>query len=256
MLKQVKQQLENDFSQELIDSLFECYQSAYSEYHRGNHRASSLECGRFAEVALRMLQEKTTGTYTPLGQQLPNFVNEVRRLENTPKAAFHESIRIQIPRTLQVIYDVRNKRNIGHVGGDIDANLSDATLSLMSCNWVLTEFLRIYYTSDITTAQNLVNSIVKLKIPLIQDFNGYLKLLNPKLKLPQKVLALLYYCGSDGALIGELHQWLANKFSTSHMNLTLNTLEHDKAYIHRENDRCFITDTGIKYVHKNIHFQI
>ncbi len=255
MLQQIKQQLEKDFSKKLIDSLFECYQIAYDKYYRGDYRPSALQCGRFAEVALRMLQEKTTGVYTPLGQQLPNFVNEVRKLENMPKAQFHESIRIQIPRTLQVIYDVRNKRDIGHVGGDVDANFSDSTLSLVACSWVLTEFLRLYYTSNINTAQKIVNSIVKLKIPLIQDFNGFLKILNPKLKLPQKILALLYYRGSDGALIEELNQWLANKFTKNHMSITLNGLEHDKAFIHRENDRCFITDTGMRYVHENVPFQ-
>jgi HEPN domain-containing protein len=256
MLQQVKQQLENDFNKELIDGIFECYQLAYDKYYRGDYRPSSLQCGRFAEVALRMLQEKTTGTYTPLGQQLPNFVNEVRRLEQKPKTLFHESIRIQIPRTLQIIYDVRNKRDIGHVGGDVDANFSDATISLVACSWVLTEFLRLYYTSDINTAQKLVNSIVKLKIPIIQDFNGFLKILNPKLSLPQKILALLYYRVSDGALIDELNQWLHNKVTKNHMDITLNRLEYDKAFIHRENNRCFITDTGMRYVQEYVPFQI
>jgi hypothetical protein len=254
MLQQLKQQLENEFSRELIDSLFDCYQLAYDMYYRNDYRPSSLECGRFAEVALRMLQEKTTGTYTPLGHSLPNFVNEVRNLEQLPKASFHMSIRIQIPRTLQVIYDIRNKRDIGHIGGDVDANFSDSTLSLTACSWVLTEFLRLYYTADISEAQQLVNSIVKLKVPLIQDFNGFLKILNPKLKLPLKILTLLYYRGSDGALIDELHQWLHNKITTNHMNNTLNRLEFEKAFIHRENDRCFITDTGIEYAQKKIPF--
>lgn len=256
MLQQIKQQLENDFSKELVDSLFECYQTAYDKYYRRDYRPSALQCGRFAEVALRMLQEETTGVYTPLGQQLPNFVNEVRKLENTQKTQFHESIRIQIPRTLQIIYDVRNKRDIGHVGGDVDANFSDATLSLVSCGWVLTEFLRLYYTSDINTAQKIVNSIVKLKIPLIQDFNGFLKLLNPDLTVPKKILSLLYYCGPDGASVDELNKWLHNKITKAHMTTTLNRLEFGKAFIHREHDQCFITDTGMRYVHENVPFQI
>ena len=193
MLKQIRQQLEQTFNKELLDKLFESYQLAYENYYQNKHRPCCSEAGRFAEIALRMLQEATVGKYIPLGQPIPKFSNEVMKLENTDRTKFPESIRIQIPRTLQVVYDIRNKRDVGHVSGDIDANFSDATFSLVSINWIMTEFIRIYYTSDITTAQNLVSLIVKIRIPLIQDFNGFLKILKPDLKLPAKVLAFLYY---------------------------------------------------------------
>jgi hypothetical protein len=256
MLELVKQQLEKTFSKELIEKLLESYQLAYENYYLGKHRPSCLEGGRFSEIALRMLQEATTGTYTPLGKPIPNFNNEVLKLEKADKSKFHESVRIQIPRTLQIIYDIRNKRDVGHVGGDIDANFPDATLSLGSCSWVLTEFLRIYYTSDIDAAQELVNSLVKVRIPLIQDFRGFLKLLNPNLSLPKKVLALLSYRGSEGATVEELKKWLGGRIRRDYMDVTLSRLEHEKAYIHRENSHCFITDTGTKYVIESIPLQV
>ena len=208
------------------------------------------------EVALRMLQQGLTGTYIPLGTRITNFTDEARKFEQFDKTKFNDSLRLQIPRTLQVIYDIRNKRDIGHAGGDVDANFSDATLSLVSCNWALTEFLRIYYTSDIQTAQKFVNSLVKVRIPLIQDFNGFLKILNPKLKVPDKLLSLLYYCGGDGATVQDLHKWLANRIQVGHMNATLDRIEHEKGYIHKDGERCFITDTGRRYVEENIPFQV
>lgn len=253
MLQEIEQQLEQSFSKELIEKLFEAYQLVYENYYQGKYRPCCFEGGRLAEVALRMLQEATIGKYIPLGQSIPRFSNEVIDLEKTDSAKFSQSIRI--PRTLQVIYDIRNKRDIGHVGGDVDANFSDATLSLVSCNWILTELIRICYTSNIATAQDMVNSIVKIRIPLIQDFNGFLKILRPALKLPTKILAFLFYRGSEGATIGELNQWLGNRVLVGHMNTTLNRLEHEKSYIHRENDRYFITDTGRKYVEEHIPFQ-
>lgn len=256
MLQQIKQQLEVTFSRELLDKIFESYECLTEHYYLGRHRPCSLEGGRFAEVALRMVQQVLTGTYTPLGKHIVNFTDEIRKFEETEKNKFAESLRIQIPRTLQVIQDIRNKRDIGHVGGDVDANFSDSTLSLASCNWVLTEFLRIYYTSDITTAQSLVNSLVKVRIPLIQDFNGFLKILKPELKVPDKILALLYYCGTNGATVKELNEWLANRIQVGHMNATLDRLEHEKAHIHRDSERCFITDIGRKYVEEKIPFQV
>ena len=256
MFSKVRQQLEQTFSRELLDRLFESYQLANEHYCLGRHRPACLEGGRFAEVGLRMLQQVTTTTYIPLGKQIPKFRNEVLQLENADKKKFPDSIRLHIPRILQVIYDIRNKRDVGHVGGDVDANLSDATLSLVSCNWVMTEFLRVYYTSDIKTAQELANSLVKIRIPLIQDFSGFLKILKPSLSLPDKILGFLYYRSSEGATVQELNEWLAHRVRKDHMDVTLYRLEHEKAYIHRQDDRCLITDTGMKYVMQNIPFQI
>lgn len=256
MISGIRRQLEITFNKELIERLFESYQLAYDNFYRSKCRPCCFECGRFSEVALRMLQEVTIGVYIPLGKPIPKFSNEVLKLEKADKSKFPQSLRIQIPRILQVIHDVRNKRDVGHVGGDVDANYSDATLSLTACNWVLTEFLRIYYTSDIKTAQELVNSIVKIRIPLIQDFNGFLKLLKPNLSLPKKILAFLYFRGTQGATVNELHKWLAHRIRKDHMNETVRRLEHEKAYIHKEKGICRITDTGLKYVDENVTLQI
>jgi hypothetical protein len=256
MLQQIRQQFEKTFSKELLDKLFESYQLASEHYYLGRYRPACQEGGRFAEASLRMLQQVVDGTYIPLGKQISNFRDIVIHFENADKNTFSDAIRFHIPRTLQVIYDIRNKRDVGHIGGDVDANFSDATLSVVSCNWVMTEFLRIYYISDIRTAQELVNSLIRIRIPLIQDFNGFLKILKPDLSLPSRILALLYYCGSQGATITELNQWLGKRIQTGNMNTTLYRLEHEKAYIHREKDRCFITDSGKKYVEENIPFQI
>ncbi len=256
MLQKAIVQLECSFSKELLDKLFESYQSLSEHYYLGRYRPCSFEGGRFAEVSLRMLQQVVTGTYIPLGTHISNFTSEVIKLGNTDKTKFNESLRIQIPRTLQVIFDIRNKRDIGHAGGDVDANFSDSTLSITCCNWVMTEFLRIYYTSEIATAQSLVNSLVKVRVPLIQDFDGFLKILNPTLKVPDKVLALLYYCGAGGATVQELHEWLANRVQVGHMNATLDRLEHEKAYVHRNKELYLITDTGRKYVEENIPFKV
>jgi len=256
MLEQIRQQLEQTFSKDLLDKLFESYQLTNEHYYLAKHRPCCSEGGRFAEVALRMLQQVTAGTYIPLGKAIANFNDEILKMAKADKDKFPESIRIHIPRTLQVVYDIRNKRDVGHVGGDVDSNFTDATLSLVCCNWVMTEFVRIYYTSDITTAQNLVNSIVKIRIPLIQDFNGFLKLLKPDMKLPNKILTLLYYHGSEGATVDELNKWLGHRILIGHMNTTLDRLEHEKAFIHRKSDLCLITDTGRRYVEENIPFEV
>jgi len=256
MINQIKSQLKNNFSDELVDNLISCYLLTKEKYYLGDYRPSSLEAGRFSEIILRMLQKHTTNTYTPLGQQLPNFVNEIRKLEQLPKANFHESIRIQIPRTLQVIYDIRNKRDIGHVGKEISANYTDATMSSTSCSWVLAELFRLFnVTNNLADAQKMVNSIVKYNIPIIQDFNGFKKILNTKLTLKQKILVILYTGAEEGYETKKLILWLKNVGKQQIYN-ALNYLEHTNAFIHRDESQCYITDAGRKFAEKNIEFKL
>jgi hypothetical protein len=252
MLTRIKQQLENTFDKELIKELFDAHQCLTEHYHLGRYRPCSLEGGRFSEIGLRLIQQAIFGTFTPLGTHVTDYTSEILKLTKADKNTFSDSLRIEIPRALQLVHDIRNKRDVGHVGGDVDANYTDATLSLTTCNWIMAELLRIYYTSDINTAQELVDSLIKIRIPLLQDFNGFLKILKPELSVPDKILVLLYYRAKQGATIEELNIWLSNKVQISHMNVTLQRLEHARAFIHRANNLCFITDTGMRYVENNI----
>src|SRR3546814_5131647 len=79
---------------------------------------------------LRFSQDQLTNTFTPFGTQLSNFKEECDKLEKTAKSAGHESIRILIPRALNFLYTLRNKRGIGHESGDVDANEIDAATAV------------------------------------------------------------------------------------------------------------------------------
>lgn len=200
-----------------------------------------------------MLQEKLLRNYTPLGQSLSNFKDIALSFEQVPRINFHESLRIQIPRTLMVIYDIRNKRDIGHLSKEINANYTDATLSAISCNWVLAELLRIFNIfPDIDEAQRIVNDLIKIKTPLIQDFDGFPKILKTTLGWKDKVMLLLYYHAEKEISYQDLKKWL-QKIKTNALNPTLGGLEHNDAFIHKNGDGLYlITNTGEEYVEKNI----
>lgn len=256
MLNSIKQQLSNSIDHSLVEHLLECYTELKQNYYLGKHRPSELDTGHFAEIVIRILQYVTRPdhNFTPLGTRLNNFDREVIHFAQLPAADFHDSIRLHIPRALQAIYGVRNRRGVAHIGGDVSPNLSDSTLLTATCDWIMTEFVRLYYTSSLEEAQKLVDSIAERKAPIIQDFSGYLKVLNPKLSVPNKILLLLYYRGEEGASTKELRHWIKTK-STSHIPTTLTNLEHGKGYIHRDNSQCFITRNGIRFVEKNIPLQ-
>ncbi len=254
MLDELRQQLYQVFPPELVDELLDCYVELRRNYYLGKYRPSELEGGRFSEVVVRLLQHQTTGRFTPLGIRLPDFEAEVGRLRSLQTGQHHDSIRLHIPRSLQLILDVRNRRDVGHVSGDIDPNLPDATLVMTTANWVLTELLRLFYTSTLEEAQELVNEIVERRIPLVWEREGQLKVLNPKLSLRERTLALLYTRGPEGASDVDLATWLG-VVNQKYFKKILRKLDLD-VLIHRSGGNSFITPLGEGWVEKNLDFEI
>ena len=92
----------------------------------GSDESLGLAAGKVCEAVLRLLQSEILKSSTPFGQQIPDFAGECRKLIESPKAAGVESLRVVMPRALVFVYTLRNKRGIGHIGGDVDANHIDA----------------------------------------------------------------------------------------------------------------------------------
>lgn len=257
MLNDIRQQLSDSIDHTLVDRLLKCYIELKQSYYIGKHKPTELDAGHFAETVIRMLQYVTNPdhNFVPLGTRLNRIDREIAHFAQLPATSFHDSIRLHIPQATQAIYGIRSRRGVAHIAGDVNPNLSDSTYVMATCDWIMTELLRLYYTSSLEEAQKLVNSIAERKAPLIQDFNGYLKVLDPKLSIPNKILAVLYYRGEEGASTEELRWWIKTK-SASHIPTVLANLEHKKAYIYRHNSQCYITRTGILFVEGNIPLQL
>ncbi len=141
-LDTIRTSLQTHFDSGVVDELLEAYIHAKSEFQLGGLRLNAVEGGRFCEAAFRLLQQVVTGSYTPLGQQL-NVEQLIIQLANTQKGVCSDSIRLHIPRTLRVIYDIRNNRDAAHLADGIDPNLQDASLVVSNIDWVLAEFVRL-----------------------------------------------------------------------------------------------------------------
>jgi hypothetical protein len=242
----VRKGLSASHSPKLVDELLEAYVEAKRNFYLGGLRLSAVEGGRFCEAAFRMLQERTTGTFKPLGKQL-----DTERLRNDlshlPSSSYPDSIRLHIPRALRVVYDIRNSRDTAHLADNIDPNLQDSTLVVSILDWVLAEFVRLYHTVPANEAQAIVESLVTRRAPVVQDFAGFLKILNPNLAAGDYLLVLLYQRGKDGATYPELQLWSKPKMRPN-LNSTLNRLVYDRAFVHFDGGSYFITESGMREV--------
>jgi hypothetical protein len=241
-LTQLKASFHAYLPAELVEQLFETYSEVKKNFWQRRLRPNEVEGGRFAEAIFRILEHRTTGRYTPLGTPL-NTDNIIRALAQIPSPIQPDSVRLHIPRTLRVIYDIRNKRDAAHLADKIDPNLQDATIVVSCCEWVLAELVRLYHNADPNMAQREIETIVKRRVPIIQEFGTTLKTLNPKLSLAERLLVLLYFRDQQGATAGELSNWIKPK-QKKNLKSTLWHLEHEKDLIHEENGLFLITSAG------------
>ena len=216
-------------------------------YYLGHYRDSSQNAGRFSEIALRFIQCMVDGHYSSLDKNLPNFHDEVIRFERSP-ATVSETLRIFIPRTLDIVHDIRNKRDVGHPKGELDANYTDATLAYYGASWVLVELVRLFYTNDIQEAQRMIDDLMEFPVPVIQNFDGFLKVLNPELSLDDKILLFAFY-KRDGIFIEDVMKWTYGVHRKNYVAKRLDLLVQEKSYLHQDGDLVYhITLTGIREI--------
>lgn len=248
MLEVVRKGLAKVHDTRLVDELLEAYVEAKRNFYLGGLRLSAVEGGRFCEAAFRVLQERATGTFKPLGKQLD--VEKLRDdLSKLPAASQPDSVRLHIPRALRVVYDIRNSRDAAHLADNIDPNLQDSTLVISILDWVLAEFVRLYHTIPANEAQDIVQSLVTRRAPVVQDFVGFLKILNPQLAAGDHLLVLLYQRGKDGAKHTDLDEW-SKPTMKANLKATLNRLVNDRAFVHFDGGKYYITESGMREVEK------
>lgn len=246
MLEEIRTRLAAAYHPDLVDELLEAYQEIRRLYYAGGLRLAEVEGGRFSEAAFRMLEAETAGTFTPLGRTLDTTTTQ-RDLQQLPHGSFPDSVRLHIPRALRVVYDVRNNRDAAHLADGIDPNLQDASLVLATTSWVLAEFVRMHHAVSADEAQEIVEQLVAREAPMIQDFEGYLKVLAPGLSASDHCLVLLYQVGTGGATFEQLSDW-ARPPMRANLRRTLNRQVHDFARVHHDGERYYITRAGERHL--------
>ncbi|MDX2177682.1 MAG: hypothetical protein SF028_14560 [Candidatus Sumerlaeia bacterium] len=168
------------------------FEGAVRAFREGKWRASELDAGHFTEIAYAILASHVAGTWpSSLPPKPQNFLKACKDLE-AAASTFPRSVRITVPRVLVSLYEFRNNRNVGHAGGDVDANEMDATFVLYSLKWVLAELVRIFHNTDLATATAVVESIIEREVPLVCEVAGVYRVLEPSLSMRDRMLAVLY----------------------------------------------------------------
>ena len=246
-LNELKSELAAATERDIAGELIDAYEELKTRYFRRDFRPGQLEAGRFAEAGFRILQLQAKGSYTPVGRQLPRLPALMYALESADSSSVHESIRIHIPRVLAAVYNVRNRRDVGHIAADVDANSMDAEFVVAACSWVLAEFVRLFHACSAEQARAYVEGIVERRAPLVQVFGETVFVLKPGLPVKDEILVVLYHQGGLGASLDQLDGWLPTA-DRPIIRARLSDLERRYRYVRRIAGRALLTDTGVEYV--------
>ena len=251
MLDKVKIDLKTKLPADIVDHLLTSYIEIKENYLLNRHEPSELNGGKFVEACFRILEFETKGSFTAIGVHTTDMIGKLRAFEQLPAASAIESFRIHIPRNLSSIYNIRNKRGVGHIGGDVNPNFVDATFICSCADWTLAELLRIYYTCTLREAQKIADAIVIRPTFLIHTIDNIKRVLNPKLKQRDQVLVLLASEHPNAILDSTLVEWIEPKSKATFINSVLKKLHVERIIEYKKDKNCLILPTGLKYIDQN-----
>jgi len=257
MLEKVKLDLISKLPQTLVNALLETYQEIKQNFILGKHEPAELNGGKFSEVIVRIIQFETqSGNFKPLGTHIPNLIGTIRDFEKVPSSVANESYRIHIPRVLVTMYNVRNKRGVGHIGGDINPNRADATLITSCADWIMAELFRIHYQCSLDEAQVITNMIVQRQLTLVHELEEVKRVLLPSLSHRNQTLLLLASVYPKYLQVNDLISWIEPKNLSYFRNKVIRPLHEDRFIELNENFNCLILPPGLSYIEKSYQIWI
>lgn len=175
----------------LRNDLLKSFDKINRNYIEERWEPSELNGGKFCEAVYSILQGYVDGSFPQRATKPNNMVVSCRNLEQTP-STFPRSIRIQIPRMIIALYEIRNNRGVGHIGGDVDPNLMDATAVLYMSKWILSEMIRVFHNLDTISASKVVELVIDRTIPIVWHVGDLKRILKTNLNMKEKSLLILY----------------------------------------------------------------
>lgn len=179
----------------LRDPLIKCYQEIISNYSEHRWEPSELNGGKFCEVVYTIINGYINGSFPTNPSKPRDMLIACRALETIPVNSTRigdRSVRILIPRMLLPLYEIRNNRGVGHVGGDVDPNFLDATAVYSMASWILAELVRIFHNVSVQDAQKIVDILIERKNPLIWKIGEVRRVLDTTLSKGDQMLLLLH----------------------------------------------------------------
>lgn len=199
------EQLLGNLPEFLRKELLDEFNKLVKNYRESRWEPAEMSGGKICEITYSILKGYIDGSFPARSSKPDNMVDACKDLERAPRN-FERSVRIQIPRVVVGLYEIRNNRGAGHVGSDIDPSHMDATYVLATSKWILSELIRLFNNVTTEVAQEAIELIIEREMPLIWSVDGVKRVLDTSMKKNQQTLILLHQAGT--ATDKDLQTWV------------------------------------------------
>lgn len=176
----------------LRSELLTAFNSVIDNFRAERWEPSELNGGKLCEIVYTILRGHVDGSFPARAKKPRRFDQACRDLEQADPKLFSRSVRVHIPRVLIALYEVRNNRGVGHVGGDVDPNHMDAVWVVATAKWLLSELVRMFHDLTVSEAAEIVEALTERTIPIVWEVGNVRRVLDPSLSMKDKTLLLLY----------------------------------------------------------------
>jgi len=238
---------------EIVIAIEKEYLELSARFSRHDWAPGELNSGRFAEAILRYLECKDSGgSFTPIGQELKRqaIINRVSNNPNLP-----EGLRFHVLKCTELLLDIRNKRDIAHLGSVIDVKEMDSRLVLRLAKWVLSEIIRVEASLDPKDIQVIIDKLTVQETPLIDEIDGDLIFVGTHLAMEERVLVTLNRSYPKPIELKTLRQIVKYRNSTRFRDEIIKKLI-DEGKTHLKEEDVFITSKGIAWLEKYVNPQM
>jgi hypothetical protein len=175
----------------LRNELLRTHSEILRNFREHRWEPAELDGGKLCEIVHTILRGYVDGSYAPAASKPRSMIAACAALENAP-TTFPRSVRIQIPRMLVALYEIRSNRSVAHVGGDVNPNHMDAACVVEMSKWLMCELVRIFHSVSTEEAAAAVDRLVERTLPVVWKAGENLRVLNPDMSMRDKTLILLY----------------------------------------------------------------
>lgn len=213
----------------LRDPIILQFEEGLAEYRNGDWEKVGIKAGKFCEIAFTICEGYLKGAYAGAPSKPRNMFDACRNLENID-ASKPRPIRIQIPRVIIGLYELRNNRAIGHVSGEIDPNHMDAEFYLRGMKWILAEFVRVFTRLPVDQSRIIVDAVTARTFQIVWRSGNVRRILDPARSAGDKVL-ILCYAENKPVPVSDIVKWTEYS-NSSRMRTSVIKRLHAKALVH------------------------
>jgi len=221
-----------------------------TNFRENRWEPAELDGGKLCEVVYTIVRGYADGSFPARAQKPQNMVDACRALEQ--ETQLPRSLRIQVPRMLMALYEIRNNRGVGHVGGEVNPNHMDAIAVLYIAKWLVADLIRVFHNVDPAEASAAVDSLVERELQIVWAVDGKKRVLAERLPLGKKTLLLLY---SESGAVDEvdLCSWVEATKLSAYRRDVLRKAHRDKLVEYDEVKRTVrLSPKGARYVEENL----